>query len=167
LRKLTVITIIIVAAIAVAIAPKPAFAIRDMRSLSTVMNAAEALAAGTGGAVTTAVARGTVKSLRGRPGKPVTEFAAVQAFSFSVSKSYTFWLIAAAKLLTSISILFGENYVLTTMATIVWIGVLGSAISALLILFRRDSSSAVWEAQVGGFISFVVVLVLAIFLSFI
>lgn len=176
LNKFAVVSIIVLAAIAFAVAAKPVSAVKDFRTLSTTVDTAEGVLAGGSALASGTLATGTIRSLVRRTGKPVKGLEAVEAFVFSVSGkgSYTLWLIAAAKLLTAIATVFeysAVGYVTTTIATIVWLGVIGSAIAAVFLLLTKEElgiseNMRVMKARSLGLVVFVIALIATIFLSF-
>jgi hypothetical protein len=176
LKKVTFFLVLLIAAIGFAIATTPTFAMRDMKALSTATATAEGvLLAGTAAATGT-TAGGTVRSLFSRSGKRITGLGALQALAYSVHKSGTLWLIAAAKFLSAISIV-SENAALepnswaNILAVVVWVAAVGSAVSAVMVLSTRPGesmkaeSARVSKSRVVGFIVFLVGMVVAYYLT--
>ncbi len=176
LKKVTVLLVIAIAAIALAMATKPAFAVKDMRSLSTATAVAEGALAAAAAAASATAAGGTVKSLVARSGRRITGLVAIQALAYSVHKNYTLWIIAAAKFLSALSIALETdqlqpNYLANTLAIAVWIGALGSAVSAAILLSSRPGetiraeSARTSKARIVGFVIFLIGVALAFYLA--
>jgi hypothetical protein len=176
LKRITLFLIIAITAFAFAMATTPAFAMRDMKALSTVTATAEAtLLAGAAAAADT-TAGGTVKSLVSRSGKRVTGIGALQALSYGVHNSGTIWLMAAAKFLSAVSVAsenqaLQPNYLANILAVVVWVAAIGSAVSAATMLSTRPKesmkaeSARVTKARVVGFVVFLIGLAAAYFLT--
>lgn len=165
-----------IAAIAVAIATTPALAMKDMRALSTATATAEGVVAAGAAAAAGTAAGGTVKSLVTRSGKKITGLGSLQALAYSLHKSRTLLIIAAAKFLSAISIAlendaFQPNYWANTLAVVVWIGAIGSAVSAGIVLSSppgetgRAESARVSKALIVGFVVFLIGVALAYYLA--
>jgi hypothetical protein len=143
LKKVTLLLIVAIVAIGFAIATTPVLAMKDMRGLSATGAAAEGVVATGAAAAAGTAAGGTVKSLYTPSGKRITgpdrAIHSFQALAYSVHSSRTLYIIAAAKILSAISIAlendaFQPNYWWNMLAVGVSIVAIGSAVSAALVL---------------------------------
>jgi hypothetical protein len=179
MRKLLVLSIVILTAVAFAVTMVPVFAVKDFRALNSSTDAGEAALAAGGALAANALAGGTVRSLIPIPGKKEERkpLHAVEALFFSVSTkgSSTLWLVALAKFFTAIAVIFeGSPFdiVTTTIPTILSIAAIGSAFSAIRILTtptgttEKKERSRINMARGLGFVVFLILLaVFALYLS--
>lgn len=158
MKKLTLLFIVAIAAIAFAFATAPAFAMKDMKASSATTAVGEGALAGGAAAATGAAAGGSVKSLVPSEEERRKGFGAVQALAYGTHKSFsTLGIIALAKFLSAGAILLEDESLpaysqpllynlVNTLAVLAWIGVIGSAVSAAILLKTPEGKGPTEES---------------------
>jgi len=190
LKKVKLLLIVAIAAIAIAFVTTPAFAMRDMGAQNAAAATAEGgLLAGAATAASSA-AGGTVKSLFSRSRRKggrviverVTGTRALIAISYGAHNSGTLWFMTAAKFLSALSIVlengeFQPNYLANILAVVVWVAAFGSAVSTLFLLLTKSDektdsvesmkaeSARLTKSRFLGFVVFLIGLAVAYYLT--